>query len=84
MWCMNTEGHRPIDKQAQHLFTILETVNDIAAYVCDHLLTVAAPAPNFVAKVGAILDEEGYPVAGTHAESAAPAPKRNFIPLTGK
>jgi copper chaperone CopZ len=35
-------------------------------------------------QVGAILDEEGYPVAGSHAESAAPAPRRNVIPLTGQ
>jgi copper chaperone len=35
-------------------------------------------------QVGAILDEEGYPVAGSHAAGAAPAPRRNVIPLTGK
>jgi copper chaperone len=35
-------------------------------------------------QVGAVLDEEGYPVAGTRAAGAAPAPRRNVIPLTGK
>lgn len=34
-------------------------------------------------QVGTILDEEGYPVAGTR-EGGAPVPKRNVIPLTGK
>jgi copper chaperone len=35
-------------------------------------------------QVGAILDEEGYPVAGTHAAGAAPALRRNVIPLTAQ
>lgn len=35
-------------------------------------------------QVGAILDEEGYPVAGAHEGGAPDAPKRGFIPLTSK
>ncbi len=34
-------------------------------------------------EVGSILDEEGYPVAGT-VEGHAHESKRGFIPLTGK
>jgi copper chaperone len=34
-------------------------------------------------QVGEILDEEGYPVAGS-SEGAPPAARRGFIPLIGK
>jgi copper chaperone len=36
-----------------------------------------------LAHVRAVLDEEGYPVAGTHAPDPT-AKKRTMIPLTGK
>ncbi|MEO8288382.1 MAG: heavy-metal-associated domain-containing protein [Chloroflexota bacterium] len=35
-------------------------------------------------QVKEVLDEEGYPVAGTTEGTAQDAPRRNFIPLTGK
>jgi copper chaperone len=34
-------------------------------------------------QVGEILDEEGYPVAGSR-EGAPPAARQSFIPLTGR
>ncbi len=35
-------------------------------------------------QVKGILDEEGYPVAGTGEGSTEDGPKRGFIPLTSK
>lgn len=35
-------------------------------------------------EVGSLLDEEGYPVAGTSEGVPGDRSKRNFIPLTGK